>query len=111
MNTLIFILTIYGICNIMIFSSIFGGFREFLAKFGTGPYSIHKLFNCMMCLPFWVGVVLSLSLILLGFGHLVPFYSSGLTNIPLTVFLSGVFSSSTTWLIHTLQEYFERGNK
>jgi uncharacterized membrane protein YczE len=111
MNTLIFVLAIYGICNIMIFSSIFSGFRDFISKFGTGPYSIHKLFNCMMCLPFWVGVVISLSLILLGFGQLSPFYNAGITNIPLAVFLTGVFSSSTTWLIHTLQEYFERGNK
>ena len=46
MITLLFILICYGACNNMIYGSIFEGFRKWLAKFGTGGYSLHKLFTC-----------------------------------------------------------------
>jgi hypothetical protein len=45
-------------CNNMIYGSIFQGFRNLLAKLGTGGYSIHKLFSCFMCLGTWMGLSL-----------------------------------------------------
>jgi hypothetical protein len=32
----------------------------------------------------------------------------GITNIPLIIFLDGCFTSGSVWLIHTIQEAFER---
>jgi hypothetical protein len=49
MNTVIFLLICYGACNNLIYGSLFEGFRQYLTKFGTGGYSLHKLFTCFMC--------------------------------------------------------------
>lgn len=103
MNTLIFILICYGACNNLIYGSVFEGFRNKLAKFGTGGYSIHKLFTCMMCLSTWVGFVISSLLIYTK--NPTPL---SLNNPYLSVFLHGLLSTGAVWLIHTIQEAFER---
>jgi hypothetical protein len=103
MNPVIFILICYGACNNIIFGSIFEGFRNYLAKFGTGGYSLHKLFTCFMCLGTWMGFAITTILILSN----VP---TPLTvdNKVLSVFLHGLFASGGVWLTHTIQEAFER---
>jgi hypothetical protein len=103
MNTLLFILICYGACNNMIYGSIFEGFRNFLAKFGEGGYSLHKLFSCFMCLATWMGFVISL--ILLKTGNQTPL---NINNLYLSVFFHGLLSGGAVWLIHTVQEAFER---
>ena len=108
MLTLIFILICYGACNNVIYGSIFEGFRNFLGKFGTGGYSIHKLFTCFMCLGTWVGFGLSYLLIRLGYTSITPLGSLGITNTLLLVFLHGLLSAAGVWLTHTLQEALER---
>lgn len=108
MILLTFILISYGACNNMIYGSIFEGFREYLSKFGTGGYSLHKLFTCFMCLGFWMGVALSSMMSYFGFIHLTPVGSLGVTNLFLLTFLNGLLSSGSVWLIHTLQEMLER---
>lgn len=111
METLIFILVCYGFCNIMIFGSIFQGWRNLLAKLGTGDYSIHKLFSCFMCLGTWAGIGLSLAMFYYGYGSHTPIGSLGLTNIYAVTLLNGLLSSAGVWLTHTLQESFERAFK
>lgn len=106
--TLIFILICYGACNNIIFGSIFEGFRTFLSKFGTGGYSLYKLFTCFMCLGTWMGFAISLILTYFGYGHLTPMGSYGVTEIYLATFLNGLLSGGGVWLIHTLQETLER---
>jgi len=108
MTTFIFILICYGICNNMIYGSIFEGWRNLLAKFGTGGYSIHKLFNCFMCLATWVGFGLSLLLYFFDYGSQTPVGSIGITNIYLMTILNGFLATAGVWLIHTLQESLER---
>jgi hypothetical protein len=103
MNTFIFILICYGATNNLIYGSVFEGFRKFLSKFGTGGYSLHKLFNCFMCLGTWMGFVISLILLLNGVE--TPFKTN---NFYLTIFLHGLLSAGGVWLIHTIQEAFER---
>jgi hypothetical protein len=103
MNTLLFILICYGACNNMIYGSVFEGFRNFLAKFGEGGYSLHKLFSCFMCLATWMGFVISL--ILLKTGNQTPL---NINNLYLSVFFHGLLSGGSVWLIHTVQEAFER---
>ena len=92
MNTLIFILLTYGACNNMIYGSIFEGWRNFLSKFGTGGYSLHKLFTCFMCLGTWMGFAISAIMISMGYGSLTPVGSLGVENIYLMTFLNGLLS-------------------
>jgi PPE-repeat protein len=108
MITLIFILICYGACNNIIYGSVFEGFRDFLAKFGTGGYSIHKLFTCFMCLGTWMGFAISAIMAYLGYIKLTPMGSIGMDNIPLIIFLNGLLSAGGVWLSHSLQEALER---
>lgn len=103
MTTLIFILICYGACNNLIYGSVFDGFRNFISKFGTGGYSLYKLFTCFMCLGTWMGFVISALLIFSGGS--VPVQTN---NVYITIFLNGLLSAGGVWLIHTIQETFER---
>ena len=105
METLLSILVCYGICNIVVYGSIFENLREKLKLFSPDFWG--KLFSCMMCMPFWVGVILSIGSHITGYTQFSPFFSNGLENLYIAVFLDGCLLSGTTWLIHTFQEYFE----
>jgi hypothetical protein len=106
MNLFIFILICYGACNNLIFGSLFEGYRKFLSKFGTGGYSLYKLFTCCMCLSTWMGFVMSA--ILIAFNSQPPLVTN---NLYLTIFLNGLLSAGGVWLLHTIQETFERIGK
>lgn len=106
MNLILFVLTCYGISNIIIFGSIFDRFRKYWEK--VSPNFFGKLFSCMICLPTYVGFIISMSAHLTGLLQFSPFASLGL-NIPMfAIFLDGCLASGSVWLVHTLQEYFER---
>lgn len=108
MTTLIFILICYGACNNMIYGSIFEGWRNFLGHFGKGGYSLHKLFNCFMCLGTWMGFAITLIMNYFGHAKLTPMGSLGVENIYLMTFLNGLVAAGGVWLVHTLQEHLER---
>lgn len=108
MILLVFILISYGACNNLIYGSIFEGWRNFLSKFGTGGYSLHKLFTCFMCLGTWMGFALSLIMSSFGYGELTPVGSLGINNLFLITFLNGLLSTGGVWLMHTFQEMMER---
>jgi hypothetical protein len=108
METFIFALICYGACNCIIYASLFEGFRTFLSTFGTGPYSLHKLFTCFICLGFWMGVAITVILNYFGYPNLTPMGSLGVNNLYLMIFFNGLFSSAVTWLVHTFQETLER---
>jgi len=103
MNTFIFILISYGACNNLIYGSIFEGFRNFLSKFGTGGYSVHKLFNCFMCLATWMGF--AISTILIWNGNTPPITTN---NVYVTIFLNGLLSTGGVWVLHNFEEMLER---
>lgn len=103
MNTLIFLLICYGACNNLIYGSVFEGFRNYLAKFGTSGYSLHKLFTCFMCLGTWMGFIISG--LFIAFGIPTPIL---IASVPLSIFLHGLLAAGGVWLIHTLQEKLER---
>jgi hypothetical protein len=103
MNILAFLLISYGACNNMIFGSIFEGFRNFIAKLGTGGYSLYKLFTCFMCLSTWMGFAITGILLLTN----TPTPLS-ISNPWLCIFLHGLLSTGGVWIIHTIQEAFER---
>ena len=106
MELILFILVTYGISNIIIYGSIFEGFREFWNDISPGFFG--KLLGCMLCLPTWVGIFLSLGSHLLDFTQFSPFASYGLTMAPLAIFLDGCLASGCVWLIHTVQSAIER---
>jgi hypothetical protein len=108
MNLLLFIILCYGISNTIVYGSMFNAFRGFLSKFGTGDWSFHKLFSCMMCLPVWVGFVVSYILITQGLSIFTPFGIAADSHIKIAVFFSGLISGGAVWFIHTIQEYFEK---
>lgn len=115
-SLLIFILVAYGASNIMVFSSIFKKFRNFVGVDKEVPTFFGKLFGCMMCLPFWWGVILSLCFFsptymaasLYGFESplAITWWFTEDVNI-LAAFLDGCLASGGVWLIHTYQESLE----
>lgn len=106
-----YILFAYGIANMVCYAEgpwgIFEWWREVADHISEG---FGKLFNCMMCFSTWVGLLVSavdllitsavftpFNLILAGTGlwWLIPILDAGLT-------------SGAVWLLHNLEEAFER---
>lgn len=102
-NIIFFILGCYGITHIIVCGKIFNKFRKYLKKKSKFMFN---LFNCMMCLSFWVGVIVSLithfSLSENLFNHNV------LTNIFITPFFDGVIVSAIVWFIYLIQLNIEK---
>lgn len=104
MITATFLLLSYGITNIAVFGTIFNGWRQFWNK--ISPSFFGKLFGCPLCLSTWVGFILSF--VFASLGYQTPMSVYGIDNLPLMVFLDGCLVSGGVWLIHTIQEFFER---
>ena len=109
-SLLIFVIVAYGASNIMVFSSIFQKWRNFFGTDNENPSFFGKLFGCMMCLPFWWGVILSLLMF-------SPALSTGMSDLTLfnftipkevlATFFDGCLSSGAVWFVHTVQERIE----
>ncbi len=106
MRIILFILLAYGITNIVVFGSIFVNWRNFWYQ--KSPKIFGKLFTCPMCLSFWVGGILSY--IVSNNGLCTPFLEYGITNLPLVWFFDACFTSGCVWIIHNIEEAFERSN-
>ena len=104
MKILLFVLLAYGITNIIVFGSIFKGWRDFWDR--INPSFFGKLMSCPLCLSTWVGGILSF--VFNYYGYSTPFLTYGVTCLPLIIFLDACFSSGAVWLLHTIQEAFER---
>ena len=114
-NLFIFLLTVYGISNIFVYSS--GPFHLFekIREYGDMlPSNLGDMFHCMICFPTWVGIILSLINVFLFPSILfTPFYTL-LHNIDLwwlIILLDGAIASGGNWLIHTLQEHLEKNDE
>ena len=111
MKLLIFFLVAYGICNIIIFGSIFKGWRDFWSEYSPNFWGM--LFTCFICLPTWVGFFGS-ALIWSPTEHyeiVTNGLNVGLFTIPkgfISVFLDGCLTSGAVWLMHSFQEAIER---
>lgn len=110
-NLLTFILIAYGASNIMVFSSIFKKWRVFFGTDEETPSFFGKLFGCMMCLPFWWGIIISLLMYSPSFAMVgdTPLTIFGL-EIPsgyLATFFDGCLASGSSWFVHTVQEKLE----
>ena len=106
MGLLIFILVNYGISNIVVHGSIFNGFREFWNR--VSPNFFGTLFSCMICFPAWSGFILSFIFQMMGYDNLSPLASQGVDNMFLSVFLDGCLSSGTVFVLHIIEQWFEK---
>jgi hypothetical protein len=109
---LIFIVTAYGASNIMVFSTIFKKWRNFVGTDNEEPNFFGKLFGCMMCLPFWWGIILSVFMFspTLSTGLMHNFDVLGFFSIDkelLAAFFDGCLASGSVWFVHTVQEKLE----
>lgn len=112
MKLALFLAIAYGISNIVVFSSIFKGWRTFWE--GVSPNFWGTLFTCMICFPTWVGFLGSA--LIWSPTEYYGVVTEGLNvfnlfTIPkglITVFLDGCLTSGCVWLIHSFQEALER---
>lgn len=109
---LIYTIAAFGFCNMVAYGS--GPFRVFerLRSWAEG-ISEHfgLLFKCMMCLPANVGWVLSLvDWFLIKAVAFTPFniFLAGTGLWWLAMILDCCFTSGIVWLIHQLDEWFEK---
>jgi len=107
-----FIILAYGWTNIMVFgTSIIQIWREFWQR--KSPNFLGKLFSCPMCLGTWVGFLLSFIFQSFGWDTPISNIGAGVSNLPVdvfivTIFLDGIFTSGAVWILHNLEEMFER---
>ena len=114
---LIFASTCYGISNILIYSTgpfhIFKVWREWIDRKNS---TLGELFSCMMCLPFWVGASLSAINLFIFTGIVFTPYnlifagvlSKTYIDIIAIIFFDACISSGIVWIIHNIEEFFER---
>jgi len=107
-NLFIYSFIVYGTCNILIWGSNFNWWRNLLGKLGEGDYSLYKLFTCFMCLPTWIGPLVSFLSIKFGDGSLSITNAMGFESLALILLLDGCFSSGIVWIMNTIQEFFEK---
>ena len=104
----VWILMIYGACNIGVYGSILNGFRNTIESWGNNPnFPINKFFHfvremmrCMMCLPTWIGF-------LIGIFLYSPIHELLNVNSGISWFFDGCLASGTTWIINSIVEWFE----
>jgi hypothetical protein len=108
MILLMWLIAAYGMSQILVYGSIFSGFRESIHKWGNNPYApfqgignfISGLISCMMCTSTWVGFFM---------GALVhsPFTQTLGINPLIGVFFDGMLASGGVWAINAIVEWFE----
>lgn len=105
---LVWFILSYGLMNIVVFSSIFSGFRNGLKKWGENPFMplqsvgnfLAELTSCPMCFSTWGGFFLSI------------FVYSPINTLfgikpELSWFFDGILSSGAVWAINSIIEWFE----
>ena len=108
MNLLIWAIVAYGMTNILVYGSIFNGFRQSIHNWGNNEYArfnflgkfLSGLISCVLCTSTWVGFFLSLAY----FSPNVDII--GLNKI-LSVFFDGMLSAGFVWAINAIIEWFE----
>lgn len=106
-----YVLFAYGIANMVCYAEgpwgIFEWWREFTDNINEG---FGKLFNCMMCFSTWVGLMFSGLDLLLPSVAFTPFnvIMGGTGPWWLILILDAGLTSGAVWILHNLEEAFER---
>ena len=93
---LVFIFAGVGITNLMVNAVIFNKIRDFLSQ--KSPF-LGKLFSCMVCSGFWVGVLLWIinPVLFSAFSILAPFCAGGIISLA-----SNFYDIITDYLIYNI---------
>jgi hypothetical protein len=94
--------------NIMVYGSIFQGFRDFFQNWGNDkvlPFNgianfISGILTCPMCFSTWGGFVLSLFIF-------SPTFALFETPLWISWLFDGILSSGAVWIINSIVEWFE----
>lgn len=111
----IFILSVYGVSNMIVYTSgPFNMFDHIKNLSGKIHPSLEHLLSCMICLPTWIGIILSLiNIVFLHNVYITPanllMQNSNYWGI--IILLDGVIASGSAWLINTIQLWFETNSK
>jgi hypothetical protein len=113
-NILTWFILSYGLMNIIVYSSIFQGVRDFFKKWGDDKllplngfaHFISGMITCPMCFSFHGGWFLSLTVF-------SPTFVLFGTPLWISWFFDGILSSGAVWAINAIVEWFEenRPNK
>ena len=108
-SIILYTFLMYGLSNILIYGSIFQWFRNILFNFGSGDYSLYKLFTCMMCLPTWLGFVFAYLMYYIDREQLLPLNLIFLLNDYkyLSIFFNGLLTSGLVYFVNTFVEFLE----
>ena len=107
MEILVWFILSYGLMNIMVFGSIFEGFRNLFKEWGDSYYPLNFLgrfisgiLSCPMCFSTWGGFFLGI--VIYSPTHI-------LFEVPTTYswFFDGILSSGAVWVINSVVEWFE----
>jgi hypothetical protein len=111
----IFIFSVYGFSNMIVYTS--GPFKifDYLKIIGGKIHpDIEHLLSCMICLPTWAGIILSLiNIFLLKNVYITPanLLIHNTNYWPIILLLDAGFASGISWLINTIQLWFETNIK
>lgn len=118
----LFIFICYGISNMVVYSNgpfyVFKHLRDITNRIHP---KLGELFSCMMCFPAWVGGLLSLiNIMLVSYFPFTPMNElsfeyldisdNSLISYAIIVICDCAIASGASWVIHNIEEYFERGN-
>ena len=110
MIVLIWVLAAYGMSNILVYGSIFQGFRDGIRNWGNSmlPFNgvakfIGELLSCMMCTSTWVGFFLGLTI----FSPTLFLFE---TPIEYSWFFDGCMASGGVWALNAIIEWYENKN-
>ena len=87
----------YGMTSILVWGSIFEGFRQFIKRKST---FFGELINCTLCTSTWVGFFMSIVL-----GSLTSTLFS--VNLIIGCFFDGMFTAGAVWAINAIVEFYE----
>jgi hypothetical protein len=108
MSILIWLLSAYGMSNILVYGSIFQGLRNWFRRVGdSGIPVLSQLFgfisdlvSCMMCTSAWSGFFMS-------FVAYSPWHEMLGVNQYASIFFDGLLASGAVWGINAIVEWFE----
>lgn len=100
----------YGISNMFVYAMgpfhIFKGIRTLARKIHP---QLGELFDCMICFPTWVGLILSaLNAYFIPEKGFTPFNIVGGMPWWAIIIFDAAYTSGIVWLINTVQEALER---
>ena len=113
-NIICYLLGAYGLSNLLVYGSgpwnVLGKIRDFATKHIK---VLGEMLECMMCTSTNIGWIVSLLNIILF--PTIPFTPFNILICDINMWLliiiaDACITSGTVWLLHTLQEAFERWN-